>query len=37
MARIYLRMIQSGKMALDEVPLLWREEVARLLDAAPQA
>lgn len=31
MAKIYVRMIQSGRMTLGDVPPLWREEVAALL------
>ena len=32
MARIYLRWIQSGRMVIEEVPELWREQVQELLD-----
>lgn len=31
MAKIYARMIQAGKLALGDVPELWRGEVAALL------
>ena len=31
MAKIYARMIRSGRMTLDEVPGLWRAEVAAML------
>lgn len=32
MANIYVRMIQSGLMTLDQVPALWREEVRKQLE-----
>ena len=31
MVRIYVRMIQSGKMTLEEVPERWREAVREAL------
>jgi hypothetical protein len=31
MAKIYARRIREGKMAIDDVPERWREEVQRLL------
>lgn len=33
MAKIYYRMIKSGRMTIDEVPLRWRASVQALLDA----
>lgn len=33
MARIYYRMITSGRMTIDEVPLRWRASVQEMLDA----
>lgn len=34
MAKIYLRMIQAGKMELADVPERWRQEVTELLEEA---
>lgn len=34
MAVIYARRIQQGLMALEEVPLTWREQVRRLIEEA---
>ena len=33
MARIYIRMIQSGRLTLADVPPLWRAEVESALNA----
>lgn len=33
MVKIYYRRIKDGKMALDEVPMRWREQVKALLEA----
>ena len=33
MAKIYYRMIKTGRMTIDEVPTRWREAVQALLDA----
>ena len=33
MVKIYVRKIRNGEMTLEEVPLRWREEVRRLLEA----
>lgn len=33
MAKIYKRWIDAGRMTIDEVPMRWREQVQRLLDA----
>ena len=32
MAKIYVRMINSGKMTIDDVPARWREAVEALLN-----
>ena len=32
MAKIYYRRIKEGRMAIDEVPERWREEVEKLLE-----
>lgn len=32
MARIYVRRIKAGLMMLEEVPMLWREQVRQLLE-----
>lgn len=34
MAKIYARMIQAGKMKLEDVPERWREAVKALLEDA---
>lgn len=31
MAKIYLRMILSGLMTIEQVPALWRAEVERMI------
>jgi hypothetical protein len=36
MAKIYLRKIQANEMAIDDVPLRWRDEVQAMLDGAQQ-
>ena len=33
MAKIYVRMIKAGRMAIDDVPERWRTEVEALLAA----
>lgn len=33
MAKIYYRMIKTGRMAIEEVPVRWRAAVQALLDA----
>lgn len=33
MAKIYYRMIKSGRMTIDEVPSRWRASVQEILDA----
>ena len=33
MAKIYYRMIKSGRMTIDEVPIRWRASVQEMLDA----
>lgn len=33
MAKIYYRMIKSGRMTIDEVPTRWRASVQKMLDA----
>lgn len=33
MAKIYYRWINAGRMTIDEVPVRWREQVRKLLDA----
>ena len=33
MAKIYYRMIKSGRMTIDEVPTRWRASVREMLDA----
>ena len=32
MAKIYVRRIKAGLMTLEEVPMLWREQVRQLLE-----
>lgn len=32
MAKIYYRMIKSGRMTIDEVPSRWRASVQKMLD-----
>ena len=32
MAKIYVRRIKAGLMTLEEVPVLWREQVQQLLE-----
>lgn len=32
MAKIYVRRIKAGLMALEDVPMLWREQVRQLLE-----
>ena len=32
MVKIYVRRIKAGLMTLEEVPMLWREQVRQLLD-----
>lgn len=32
MVRIYVRRIKAGLMALEDVPMLWREQVRQLLE-----
>ena len=32
MVKIYVRRIKAGLMALEEVPMLWREKVKRMLE-----
>ena len=34
MAKIYVRLINAGKMTLEDVPERWREEVRALLGGA---
>lgn len=33
MAKIYYKKIKAGSMTIDNVPVRWREEVQKLLDA----
>ena len=33
MAKIYYRWIKAGKKTIDDVPVMWREEVQKMLDA----
>lgn len=33
MAKIYYRMIKSGRMTINEVPSRWRASVQKMLDA----
>lgn len=33
MARIYYRMIKTGRMTINEVPTRWRASVQKMLDA----
>ena len=33
MARIYYKQIKANLMSIADVPLLWREQVQKLLDA----
>ena len=33
MAKIYYRMIKSGRMTIDEVPTRWRASVQEMLNA----
>ena len=32
MAKIYVRRIKEGLMALEDVPMLWREKVKQMLE-----
>jgi len=32
MVKIYVRKIKAGQMALEEVPIRWREEVKKALE-----
>ena len=32
MVKIYVRRIKAGLMTLEEVPMLWREQVQQLLE-----
>lgn len=32
MVKIYVYMIKSGKMSIDDVPEKWREDVRRMLE-----
>lgn len=32
MAKIYVRRIKAGLMTLEDVPMLWREQVRQLLE-----
>ena len=32
MVKIYVRKIKAGEMAIDDVPLRWREEVRKALE-----
>lgn len=32
MAKIYVRRIKAGLMSLEDVPMLWREQVRQLLE-----
>ena len=36
MAKIYYRMIKTGRMTIDEVPIRWRASVQEMLDADKQ-
>ena len=36
MVKIYVRMIQAGQLALEEVPERWREAVKEALEGAEQ-
>ena len=33
MAKLYYNLIKAGKKTLDDVPLRWREEVKKMLEA----
>lgn len=33
MAKLYFNLIKAGKKTLDDVPLKWREEVRKMLEA----
>lgn len=33
MAKLYFNLIKANKKTLDDVPLKWREEVKKMLDA----
>lgn len=33
MAKLYYNLIKAGKKTLDDVPLKWREEVKKMLEA----
>ena len=33
MAKLYYNLIKAGKKTLDDVPLRWREEVRKMLEA----
>mgnify|MGYP007064640201 CR=1 FL=1 len=37
MAKIYYRWINAGRMTIDEVPVRWREQVRKLLDAEAES
>lgn len=33
MAKLYFNLIKAGKKAIDDVPLKWRDEVRKMLEA----
>lgn len=33
MAKLYYNLIKAGKKTIDDVPLKWREEVRKMLEA----
>ena len=33
MAKVYYNLIKAGKKTIDDVPLKWREEVRKMLEA----
>ena len=37
MVKIYARRIKAGLMALEDVPMLWREQVRQLLEQGADA
>jgi len=37
LAKIYYRWINAGRMTIDEVPVRWREQVRKLLDAEAES
>lgn len=37
MVKIYVRRIKAGLMALENVPMLWREQVRQLLEQGADA